>query len=109
MQWNMKLHRFINYPKGDKIYVTVISIQIRESRNLVHNVSIRVSEEDRIFPGCIEVSGSVYLGEGSLEIFVNGDNQISPGDNVSSPDNDDDGLRVIDYNMHGACTRMCHD
>ena len=39
---------------------------------------------------------------------MNGDTQRSPGDYFSSPDNGDNGLRVIAYNTYGACARMWH-
>ena len=70
----------------------------------MHNVIIRVRGEDTFFPVCSEVEGSVCLGEGSLERIVNGDTQRSPGEYFASPDNGDDGLRVISYNTYGACT-----
>ena len=71
LQWNMKFHKFSDCPKCEKIYVTGISIQICESRRLVHNVIIRVREEDSFFLGCIEGDGGVCLGEGSFKAIVN--------------------------------------
>ena len=109
LQWNMKFNKFSDCPKDEIIYVTGISIQIRKSRRLVHNVIIRLLEEDSFFPGCSEGYGSVCLGEGSFEIFVNGDTQRSPGDYYASTDNGDNGLRVIAHNTYGACTRMWYD
>ena len=35
LQWNMKFHKFSDYPKDEKIYVAGISIQIQDSRRLV--------------------------------------------------------------------------
>ena len=56
----MKFHKFNDCTKDENIYVTGISIQIRESRRLMHNVIIRVREEDSFFPGCdSEGDGSV--------------------------------------------------
>ena len=59
LQWNMKFHTFINFPKDENIYITGIYIQMRESRILVHNVILRVREEYSFFPGCSEVDESV--------------------------------------------------
>ena len=42
LQWNMKFRKFSDCPKDENIYVTGISIQIRDSRRLVHNLVIRV-------------------------------------------------------------------
>ena len=110
LQWNMKFHKFDNCPKDENIYVTGISIQIRESRRLVHNVIIRVRDEDDFLPGCgVESDGSVCLGEGSLEVVVNGDTHRSPGDYFALSDNGGGGLRVIAHNTHSACSRMWHD
>ena len=105
----MKFHKIIDCPKDENTYVTGISIQIRESRRLVHNLIIRVREEDIFYPGCREGGGSICLGEGYLEIVVNGYTQRIPGDYFASTYNVDDGLRVIAYNTYGACTQMWHD
>ena len=67
----MKFHKLSDCPKDVNIYVTGIPIQINESRRLVHNVIIRFREEDNFFPGCSEGDGSICLGEGYLDIFVN--------------------------------------
>ena len=110
LQWNMKFHKFEDCPTDENIYVTGISIQIRESRRLVHNVIIRVREEDSFFPGCgVEGDGSVCLGEGSLEVIVNGNIQRIPGDYFVSSDNGDGGIRVIAHNTYDVCSRMWHD
>ena len=71
LQWNMKFRKLSDFPKDGNIYVPGISIQIHESRRLVHNVIIRVRGEDTFFPVCSEVEGSVCLGEGYLDIVVN--------------------------------------
>ena len=78
LQWNMKFHKLSDCLKDKKIYVTGIYIQIRKPRRLVHNVIIRVREEDSFFPGCSKCDGGVCLGKGSLKVIVNGDTQRSP-------------------------------
>ena len=93
--WNMKFQYFSSFLKDENNCVTVISIQIQESRGLVQNVIIRVREEDRFFLGCSDGDGSLCIGGVSFQIIVNVNTQRSSWGYFASPNNGNYGLRVI--------------
>jgi len=117
LQWNMKFHQFEECPEHEDLFVTELGIGFYESnylsrlfstqksRTMLHSVAIRVIDENEFFPGC--PSGpEVCLGDGSLEIVVDGESITSPGDYYSSANG---GLRVVAYNVDGACSRKWFD
>lgn len=135
VQWNMKFHTFEDCPGGRDTYVTGFSYMLREARAIAHSVVVRVRDEGTFLPGCgdgHENDGSagpakqaaaaappqegqqqepqeppppVCLGDGSLEIMIDGKIIVHAGDYST----DDGQLRVVAHNTFGECARHWQD
>jgi len=106
-QWNMKFHYFPNCDKDESMYVTGLGMSINKTKDSggSHDIMISVLDEGEVFPGCSSSSSpSLCLGDGSLQISVNGATIVEPGDYRLN-----DEVRIIAHNTFDACSRKWFD
>uniref|UniRef100_A0A7S4JTY2 VWFD domain-containing protein n=1 Tax=Odontella aurita TaxID=265563 RepID=A0A7S4JTY2_9STRA len=115
VQWNMKFHEFEGCAAEADMFVTGVTVGLRERHRIAHSVVIRVRDENSFFPGCDfdddeEEENDACLGAGSLEIVLDGETITKPGDyfaRASTPSSS--AIRVVAYNTYAACSRKWYD
>jgi len=113
MQWNMKFHDFYDCPRDDSMYVTAMAISVNKTTGTdfangeSHNIMISIKNESEVFPGCpppADPGDPVCLGEGSLQVIVDGTVYDEAGDHRIS-----NNLRIVSHNTYDACSRKWYD
>lgn len=105
LQWNLRFRQFESCPEGGDMLVTGVGYHTypRADATRQHYIEVLAKDENLFFPGC--KGGTPCLGQGSLEIVVDGNLIIDkPGDYPLSG-----GSRIVAYNTFEYCARKWHD
>lgn len=113
VQWNLKFHQFPSCPAHEDMMISGLGLYIEPPAAAGdegyseegHSIQIKVNE-DKFTPGCPKTGGTC-LGEGSLEIIVDGDSITQPGEYVYG--RNETAVRVIAYNTFASCSRRWFD
>jgi len=118
LQWNMKYNHFPLCPEHEDMFVTglgvLLDLSARHTNLLQENrqqeidrtsnrIHIRV-KGDTFMKGC--TTKDPCLGEGNLEILVDGESITAPGEYVFGPDGS---IRVVAHNTFASCSRKWYD